>query len=83
MTDWTPPYTWEERFKYTLIPPRLYMWRLIRKHLRKGEAELHLLPRIVPAHKIAIDVGANKGVYTHLLSRICPHVEAFEANPKI
>ncbi len=81
--DWTPPYTLEERLKYALVPPRLYMWRLIRKHLRKGEAELKILPQIVPPGRIAIDVGANKGVYSHLLARTCQSVEAFEPNPKI
>lgn len=81
--DWTPPYSWEERLKYTLVPARLYMWRLIRKHLRKGEAELKFLPQIVPRDRIAIDIGANKGVYTHLLARLASGVEAFEPNPKI
>lgn len=80
---WIPPYTLEERVKYMLFPARLYMWRLIRKHLRKGEAELKLLPQMVAPHRIAIDIGANKGVYTHLLSRLCQSVEAFEPNPKI
>lgn len=81
--DWTPPYTWEERLKYTLIPARLYMWRLLRKHLRKGEPELKFLPQIVPRDRIALDIGANKGVYSHLLARLCRGVEAFEPNPKI
>ena len=81
--NWTPPYTLEERIKYSLIPPRLYMWRLIRKHMRKGEAELKLLPQLVDRNRVAIDVGANKGVYTHVLSRLCQSVEAFEPNPKI
>ena len=81
--DWTPPYSLEERLKYALIPPRLYMWRLIRKHLRKGEAELKYLPQVVPRGRTAIDIGANKGVYTHLLARLCQSVEAFEPNPKI
>jgi len=79
---WTPPFTFEEKLKYALIPPRLYMWRLIRKHLKRGEAELKLLPELVPAGKIAIDIGANKGVHTHLLSKIAPVVHAFEPNPK-
>ena len=82
-TNWIPPYTLEERIKYTLFPPRLYMWRLIRKHMRKGEAELKLLPQMVRRDCTAIDIGANKGVYTHLLSRLCQSVEAFEPNPKI
>ena len=59
------------------------MWRLIRKHLRKGEPELKILPQIVPHDRIAIDIGANKGVYSHLLARVCQGVEAFEPNPKI
>jgi FkbM family methyltransferase len=82
-SDWTPPFTLAERLKYALIPPRLYIWRLVRKNLRKGEPELHLLPRLVPREKIAIDIGANKGVYTHVLAGLCAGVEAFEPNPKI
>jgi len=81
--DWTPPYSLAEWFKYTVVPPRLNMWRLIRKHLRKGEAELRFLPDIVPRDRTAIDVGANKGVYTHLLARVAQSVEAFEPNPKM
>ncbi|MCB2106144.1 MAG: FkbM family methyltransferase [Rhodobacteraceae bacterium] len=78
-----PFYTWEERLKYALIPPRLYMWRLLRKYARKGEAEMKLLPDLVARDKIAIDVGANKGVYTHTLAKLCREVRAFEPNPKI
>lgn len=80
---WAPRFTWEERFKYELVPPQLYLWRLLRKHWRYGEAELRLLPDLVPAGRAAIDVGANKGVYTHFLSRICAHIHAFEPNPKM
>jgi FkbM family methyltransferase len=80
---WIPPFTWEERLKYTLLPTRLYTWNLLRRHLRKGDPELKLLPQLVDRNKIAIDVGANKGVYSHLLSRLCPEVHAFEANPKM
>ncbi len=80
---WTPSYTFGERLKYGLIPARLNMWRLVRKNLRKGEAELRFLPHLVPPDKIAVDVGANKGVYTHLLSKLCAHVESFEPNPKM
>ena len=82
-SSWTPPFSLAERLKYTLVPPRFNMWRLIRKHLRKGEPELRFLPQIVPAGRNAIDVGANKGVYSHLLARLCPQVDCFEPSPKM
>jgi len=83
MSNWIPPYTLEERIKYSLIPARIYMWRLIRKHMRKGEREFRFLPNLVDRNRIAIDIGANKGVYTHTLAKLCQSVEAFEPNPKI
>ncbi|MDX2144806.1 MAG: FkbM family methyltransferase [Rhodospirillaceae bacterium] len=78
-----PHYTLEEWIKYNVIPRRLYMWRLMRKHARKGERELSLLPQLVTPGKIAIDIGANKGVYTHALARLCREVHAFEPHPKM
>lgn len=80
---WRPTFTWEEWIKYNVIPARLYLWRLLLKHWRKGEAELRFLSRLVPRGRAAVDVGANKGVYTHFLSRLCPRVHAFEPNPKM
>lgn len=80
---WIPPSSIEEIIKNLLIPPRYYMRHLVRKNLRKGEAELHLLPFLVNRDKQAIDIGANKGVYTHLLARLVPFVHAFEPNPKM
>ena len=81
--NWIPPSSTEEIIKYFLLPPRIYMRHLVRKNLRKGEPELHLLPFLVNKNKQAIDIGANKGVYTHLLARLVPFVHAFEPNPKM
>ena len=78
----SPQFSMSEWLKFTFIPAKLYTHYLIRKNLRKGEAELHILPDIVPAGRVAIDVGANKGVYTNLLSGLASHVHAFEPNPK-
>ncbi|MBS28603.1 MAG: hypothetical protein CL566_06720 [Alphaproteobacteria bacterium] len=84
MTDnWEPPYELEERIKYALVPPSLYIRRLAAKELRKGERELRLLPFLVDRTKASIDVGANKGVYTYFLGRLTTKVHAFEPNPKI
>ena len=74
-------YSWEEWIKYNLIPPQLYMWRLLRRYARRGESEFNILPQLVDRTKIAIDIGANKGVYTHSLAKLCPEVHAFEPHP--
>jgi FkbM family methyltransferase len=78
-----PRFSFEEWIKYNLIPPKLYMWRLLRKHARRGERELKLLPEFVDPAKVAIDIGANKGVYTHTLAKLCREVHAFEPHPKM
>lgn len=82
-TPWTPRYTWKERIKYTLIPTRFHVWRLIRKEMRTSEPELKLLPVLAPPGRAALDVGANRGTYTHVLAKLCSHVHAFEPNPKM
>lgn len=73
----------EERIKYGLVPARLYLRNLAARRLRRGEAELRALPLLARPATLAIDIGANKGVYSYWLSRICRAVMAFEPNPKI
>jgi FkbM family methyltransferase len=46
-----------------------------------GEPELGLLANLVEATKEAVDIGANIGLYTYRLSKLCSHVFAFEPNP--
>lgn len=76
-------YSFEERLKYALVPPRLYLRNLVSRRLKKGERELHFLDRLVRPGSVAIDIGANKGLYSWLLSRIAADVKAFEPNPKM
>lgn len=76
-------FSFEERLKYALVPPRLYLRNLVSRRLKNGERELHFLDRLVRPGSVAIDIGANKGLYSWLLSRIAAEVKAFEPNPKM
>lgn len=83
MAKWTPRLTFEERLKHTFIPPRLYSWILYRKGLARGERELGLVPFLAQRHRVSIDAGAHKGVYSFAMARCSAHVHAFEPNPKL
>ncbi len=80
---WSPPLNFAEKLKKWLIPPRLYIIGKARKEIRRGEREAAILDKLVDPSRDAIDIGANKGVYAELLSRICNRVYAFEPNPKM
>jgi FkbM family methyltransferase len=70
----------EDRLKL-IIPAALYYPYKIAKEIRRREPELAALRDIVPAHGTAIDVGANRGIYSYVLSKIVDRIEAFEPNP--
>ena len=85
-SDWQSDgrfYSLEERIKYALVPPRLYLSNLTWRRLRKGEKELRLLGNLVEPGRVTIDIGANKGVYSYALSKLSREVLAFEPNPKM
>jgi FkbM family methyltransferase len=61
-------------------------WRLPVRYMAQRalgalEPEIAILPQIVRPDRIAVDVGANMGVYTRALSRLAVHVHAFEPQP--
>jgi FkbM family methyltransferase len=66
-----------------LIPSRLYYPHKVAKSIRSSDPELALLRDFVPAKCTAIDIGANRGVYSYALSRIAARVEAFEPYPAL
>jgi FkbM family methyltransferase len=70
----------EDRLKL-FIPAALYYRHKIAKESRRREPELARLRDIVPARGTAIDVGANRGIYSYALSKVVDRVEAFEPNP--
>ena len=73
----------EEKLKHFILPDKLYLRLLVQRRLRKGEKELHILPFIVPRGDTSIDIGANKGHYSWLLSLLSDRAQAFKPNPKI
>ena len=81
--SWIPPSTLRERVKRAVFNPRQELKRVIARELRKGEPELRLLPDLVDPKRAAVDVGANRGVWTHQMAALCPRVYAFEPNPKM
>lgn len=80
--SWEPPSTLGEKLKYALVPPALYIRYRVRKELRRGEPELALVPWLADPRRASLDVGANKGVWTHVLGQHSAQVFAFEPNPK-
>jgi len=69
--------------KHHLVPGRLYIRYRTNAERRRGEQEIRLLPFLIDPAKDAIDVGANKGVYTHAMAEVARHVHAFEPNPSM
>jgi len=62
-------------------------WHLPLRHrisvAREAERELVHLKNLGPNTGVAVDVGANIGVYSYGLSRLYDHVYAFEINPQL
>lgn len=52
--------------------------------LKRGERELRLLGALIDPARVAIDVGANNGLYTYALLQLgVPRIVAIEPNPKM
>ena len=81
--SWAPPSTLEERFKRALFPQGWELARIVRRELKKGEPELRLAPFLAPVDKLALDIGANRGIWTHVLVRHGVRTLALEPNPKM
>ena len=65
-----------------VLPPPWIMPALGWAVRHGSEPELGGLAGIVPADRIAVDVGAADGVYTWCLARLAAACVAFEANPE-
>jgi FkbM family methyltransferase len=70
----------EKFYRFPLLCDPL-LWVRDRIALRRGEAELRLLPLLVGPGQTAVDVGANNGLYVHWLLRTGCTVIGVEPNP--
>jgi FkbM family methyltransferase len=68
------------RFALTESPEAFYARRL-REEIEGGEPELAMLGSLVGKGGVAVDIGANEGIYAYALSELGAVVHAFEANP--
>ncbi len=71
------------RFARSLLPPRaLHAYRMLRHTvLVPFERELTVMPGYLSAEAVAVDVGANVGLYTTVMGRHAARVLAFEPHP--
>jgi FkbM family methyltransferase len=72
----------DDRLKH-LLPGWAYYPHKIAQLTRRGEPELRFLRDLVPKGRLALDVGANRGLYSYALLKWTDRVEAFEPNPEL
>ena len=59
------------REKLTLLmPPSLFYRRRIAEEARSGEPELAILDELVPRGGVALDIGANQGIFAYASRRL-------------
>ena len=73
-----------ERLKDTLPPRLVHAYRLVR-HTMWWPTELEMVTarQFLAKDKVAVDVGANVGLFTSVLARYSKRVIAFEPNPAL
>lgn len=68
---------------FNLIPKRFHLpaFYYYYKASLKLEHELIILPKLISGCRAAVDIGANRGLYTYFLSGFCKKVVSFEPQP--
>ena len=67
--------------KLLFLPKRPYYSHMAKVERLGGEPEIGMLAHLVDPGGVAVDIGANRGVYSFQFSRLCDQVFAFEPNP--
>jgi len=66
-----------------VLPPRALVASVAWSKWYLGEQEMRLLPWLCTKERVGIDIGANAGVYTWHLRRLCREVHAYEPIPEL
>jgi FkbM family methyltransferase len=66
-----------------IIFPRIWLYILLRIRRKHFEKELFLIPQLCNKNQIAIDIGANQGIYTYCMAKHAQRVIAFEPNKAV
>lgn len=74
--------TFKRLAKHSLPTPVAIRIKAV-KYWWMGEPEIRLLPRMIPAGRNSVDVGAHEGMYTYHMARLSAHVFAYEPNPDV
>lgn len=64
------------------VSPRLWIELSLMRRNRNLEPELWLLEHLLDKDKVAVDVGANKGIFSLFMLKHAGAVHAFEPNPQ-
>ncbi|HLB30501.1 MAG TPA: FkbM family methyltransferase [Gammaproteobacteria bacterium] len=67
--------------KFRYPPWRAYYRYRAHKYLTRIDPEMGILKFLVDPRRASLDIGANLGLFTYFLARLCPKVYAFEPNP--
>jgi len=71
----------KQDIKYFYIPFNFYHKIRVNKYMKKSLPELALIQFLCNNNGNAIDVGANLGLYSYLISKYSKQLHAFEPNP--
>ena len=66
-----------------LLPPKVRLVAFAYKNFLIGDPIIRRLGELVDRRRTAVDIGANIGVYSYFLARLCPRVVAYEPNPLV
>jgi FkbM family methyltransferase len=66
-----------------IVPPRIRLWTRAVRDWHHGEPELRILDKLCRQDHVAVDIGANYGVYSWYLTKYTRNVVAFEPQPQM